>query len=225
MVAGAVCVVAVMLLAWIIGGLVGSADDQPVRGTAGSRDLPATPSSPAPSARPTGTSSTSQTAPTAPTSPAAPSPAPSSPARPTSRPAPKPAGPPKPCPDAVIKVLARPGAAVYRVGQHPLLRLLVVNAGPVPCIRDVSRALRELVITTVRGGRRVWSSIDCYHPPGVDRRVLVPHRPLTFSLNWAGRTSAPGCPADRTAVPAGRYRVTGRLGRLAGPPAPLTLTR
>jgi hypothetical protein len=216
--AAVVCVLAVVLLAWIIGGLVGTADDQPVQGTSGARNLAAAPSSPSPSSRQADASSTSAapttTAPT--TSP--------SPGRPTTRPAPVPAGPPKPCPDAVIKVAGQPGVAAYLVGERPLLRLAVVNVGKVPCTRDVSRRLRDLVITSANGRKRLWSSNDCYRPPEADQRTLVPGKPLRFSLNWAGRTSAPGCPLRRTQVPAGEYRVVGKLGKLAGPPATLTLS-
>jgi hypothetical protein len=217
--AGAVCVLAVMLLAWIIGGLVGPADDQPVRGTASSRDLKRPPSSPPPSARPAAPSSTSST--TA-------SPAPTS--QPTSSPtlsltSPPPSPPLRSCPDKVIKVAAEPGARSYRVGEHPLLRLTIRNTGEVPCTRDMSRKLRELVITTANGRKRLWSSNDCYAPPGTDQRTLLPAKPLSFSLNWAGRTSSPGCPVTRTTVEPGRYRLTASLAKLQSPPTTLLLTR
>jgi hypothetical protein len=110
--AAVVCVVAVLLLAWIIGGLVGSADERPVHGTAASQDLVvAAPSSPASSVRATAESSTRAAEPTmstaaAPGGYAAPTGSPAPTGQPTSRgPAPKPA-PPKPCPDDVIKVVA-----------------------------------------------------------------------------------------------------------------------
>ncbi|MPZ83468.1 MAG: hypothetical protein GEV28_24975 [Actinophytocola sp.] len=214
------CVLAVVLLAWIIGVLVGAADDQPVHGTAGSKNLAAAPSSPPPSTRPAGAPSSTASPTTAPPA-ASPSPAPTG--RPTTRPAPPP-GPPKPCPDAVVKVAAQPGQPSYEVGRRPLLRLVVVNAGKVPCTRDLSRKLRELVITSADGKTRLWSSNDCYGPPDVDVRTLAPGRPLVFTLSWAGRTSAPGCPVKRTTVPAGSYRVIGRLGALTGAPVALTMT-
>ena len=225
--AGGVCVVAVVLLAWIIGGLVGEADDHPVQGTAGARNLVvAAPSSPAQS-RAASASASASASPTAPGSPpterTANQPT-GRPVPPTSRQAPTPAAPPKRCADEVLRVVAQPGAQSYRVGERPLLRLMVVNTGDVPCTRDVSRQLRELVITTANGGKRLWSSNDCFAPAGVDKRTLRPAETLRFSLNWAGRTSAPGCPVDRTTVEAGRYRVIGKLGELTGPPATLTMT-
>jgi hypothetical protein len=206
--AAAVCVLAVLLLAWIIGGLVGSADEQPVHGTAGSQRLTGPPSSPAPSARPAAPSSTAPTTTTTT----------------TTMPPPPRAEPPKPCPDKVIRVTAEPGAPSYRVGERPLLRLMIRNAGPVPCIRDVGRKLRELVITTANGRKRLWSSNDCYAPPDTDRRVLAPAQTLRFSLNWAGRTSAPGCPLNRTTVEPGTYRVTANLANLQSRPTTLHLT-
>ncbi|WP_460406505.1 hypothetical protein [Actinophytocola sediminis] len=105
------------------------------------------------------------------------------------------------------------------------MRLLIVNTGTEPCVRDVSRKLRELQIVSADGRERLWSSNDCYAPAGAERRVLAPGKPMEFALKWAGRTSAPGCPLARRTVPAGQYRVIGKLGPLASPPAPLTLTR
>ena len=224
------CVVAVLLLAWIIGGLVGSADERPVHGTAASQDLVvAAPSSPAPSARAAEQSSTRAAPPTMSTAGPAPGGTPprTGPPAPTGRatsrgPAPKPA-PPRPCPDEVIKVVAEPEAESYRVGERPLLRLLVVNSGDVPCTRDVSRKLRELVITTADGRKRLWSSNDCYGPVEHDKRTLAPGQSLR--LPELGRPHVrPGLPPDRTTVEAGTYRLTGKLGKLTSPPASLTLT-
>jgi hypothetical protein len=234
-IAAAACVLAVVLLAWIIGALVGSADEHPVRGSGDSRQLAAAPSSPSPSDRRSESPSASASASAGPT--ASPTAAPTSSAvpigSPTTKPAPKPTakptpkappGPPKACANEVIRVAARPGAASYRVGERPLLRLVVVNVGKLPCIRDLSRKLREIVVTTADGKQRLWSSNDCYGPPGTDRRTLAPGRPVEFTLNWAGRTSAPGCPLQRKTVSPGRYRVIGKLGALTGAPTPLTLT-
>ncbi|OLF07957.1 hypothetical protein BU204_34815 [Actinophytocola xanthii] len=137
---------------------------------------------------------------------------------------PGPPAPPKACPDAVVRVTARPAARSNPVGSRPVLRLYVTNAGPVPCVRDVNRKLRELLIFSADGRTRLWSSNDCYQPPEPDQRVLVPARPLVFELRWAGRTSAPGCPRERRQVPPGTYRLIGKLGRLAGGPVPLVLT-
>jgi hypothetical protein len=54
--------------------------------------------------------------------------------------------------------------------------------------------------------------------------VLDPGKPLVFSLNWAGRTSNPGCAGTRQAVGAGSYQLVGKLGPLTSGPAPFNLT-
>jgi hypothetical protein len=122
-----------------------------------------------------------------------------------------------------LSVGAETGAPRYAVGQRPHLRLVVANVGQVACTRDVSRPLRELVITSQDGATRLWSSTDCYSAATREERTLAPGEKLTFSITWSGRTSAPGCPAARHAVPAGTYHVVGKLGPLVGAPIPLTL--
>jgi hypothetical protein len=123
----------------------------------------------------------------------------------------------------VVKVTATPDVPSYPVGARPLLRLEIMNVGQEPCTRDVGRSLREILVLGM-DGTRLWSSNDCYGPPEQDVRVLPANQPVGFTVNWAGRTSAPGCPLDRETVPAGTYQLVGRLGPLIGAPAPLTLT-
>lgn len=197
---------AVVTLAWVVGGFVGSADDHPVRGESHDRVVPSSPpkSGPAESSHSATTSVGSAPGVAATT---------------------VPPRPPKSCPDSVVKVSARTGASRYRVGERPVLRLSVMNAGPVPCTRDLNRGSRELLILSADGRRRLWSSNDCYAPQSAERRLLAPGKPVEFQLRWAGRTSAPGCPVERRTVPAGSYRVVGKLGRLAGEPSTLVLTR
>jgi len=241
--AAGVSVLAVVLLAWIIGGLVEADDQNPVQGTAGATNLSsvgssakatsgggsgrasAPPSSPGPNdprGSVTASPRTSEAAkPTA--KPGQPAPAATPPVTTTTTTAAPPPGPPQPCPDAVMKVTATPDQPSYPVGAKPLLRLEITNVGPAPCARDVSRKLREILVLAA-DGTRLWSSNDCYGPPEQDVRVLAPNQPLAFSLNWAGRTSAPGCPVDRAAVPAGTYQVVGKLGGLVGAPTPISLT-
>ncbi|HEV8556043.1 MAG TPA: hypothetical protein VGR06_06535 [Actinophytocola sp.] len=209
----ALSVGAVVLLAWIIGRLVGGADEAPLAGTAARPSRPPSISRPAggpASSSATMSPSASAVAVATPSAPPAPSPAPAPP-------------PPQPCPDPAIQLAAESAQSGYRVGQQPLLRLVIVNAGAVPCLRDVSRSTRELVITSGDGATRLWSSNDCYSPPGADTRLLQPGERLTFTVTWAGRTSAPGCPSRRRTVPAGSYLVTPRLGALAGAGLPLVL--
>lgn len=233
-VAAAASVLAVVMLAWLIGGLVEADDQRPVHGTASgsvlggptsgvrvtSTPASAPPSSPGPddprgsvTAEPRADGSTSEAA----------RPDTSSPAPPPTTPPPPPPGPPGPCADAAIQVVAAPDMPSYPVGARPLLRLAVMNTGPVPCTRDVSHNLREILVLGL-DGTRLWSSNDCYGPPTQDVRVLPPNQPVAFTVNWAGRTSAPGCPVNRKTVPAGSYQVVGHLGALTSQPAPLAMT-
>lgn len=222
-------VLAVVLLAWLIGGLVEADDQHPVQGTANAADMgggdatpgtvqvtsarvSAPPSSPGPD-DPRGSVTASPRSSGSPTSATTVPPTTTTP----------PPGPPKPCPDKAVRVAAAPDVPSYPVGARPLLKLRIVNVGTVPCTRDLDRKLREILVLGADGAR-LWSSNDCYRPEEPDVRVLVPKQALEFSVNWAGRTSKPGCPVDRQTVPAGTYRVVGKLGPLTGAPAPLTLT-
>jgi hypothetical protein len=219
-------VAAVALLTWLIGGLVESDDQHPVQGTADTADL----GGPAPAASVRASSERVSAPPSSPgpddprgSALASPSPTSAAPA-PVTTPAPAPVPvPPAACPDAVMRVVAAPDAASYPVGTRPLLKLLVVNAGPVPCTRDVNGKLREILVLDTNG-TRLWSSNDCYGPPDQDVRLLKPNQPAEFPVQWAGRTSAPGCPLNRKTVLAGKYQVVGKLGPLASKPAPLVLT-
>ncbi|MCG8917811.1 hypothetical protein L6E12_18690 [Actinokineospora sp. PR83] len=197
----------VVVLIWSITALLdGGADGREVRGT-GAEDQP-TSAPPSTSALTPPPSSSTTAAPEPPPSPAPP---------------PPPPDPNLPCPDAAVAVTAEVEAPSYRVGRRPALRLVVTNAGAVPCTRDVGRALRELVVTGADGVTRVWSNNDCARVSGQQPQVLQPGERLVFEVNWAGRTSAPGCPLSRTAVPPGNYLVVPRLGALVGTGVPLAL--
>jgi hypothetical protein len=226
-VAGACCAAIIVLLAWTVGRLVGAADRAPVPvGPARAVQPPS--SRPAPLSSGASVSVAPSVAPStaASTVPAVASSVPPA-TGPASQPTPPPAAPPppRPCPDAAVQVLAEAERPSYLVGEHPLLRLVIANAGTLPCLRDVSRTSRALVITSADGGTRLWSSSDCYAPPGTDSRLLQPGERLTFTVTWAGRTSAPGCPSRRRTVPAGSYLLTAKLGALTSPPVPVRLSR
>jgi hypothetical protein len=134
-----------------------------------------------------------------------------------------PPGPPKTCPDSVLRISATAAKSTYPVGAEPVLTLHIGNAGTVPCIRDVSHQLRSIELLGADGRTRLWSSADCYSVHTDETRTLRPGQTLAYSVAWAGRTSAPGCPTERTTVPAGSYQLVGALGALTGPPTPLTL--
>ena len=130
---------------------------------------------------------------------------------------------PTACPDSVMRVSMTEDKASYHVGDQPVLTLHVGNAGTVACIRDVSHQLRSIQALPAKGTKPVWASEDCYTLHTDDLDTLKPGQTLAFSVQWAGRTAAPGCPASRTMVPAGSDQVVGKLGKLASKPVPLLL--
>jgi hypothetical protein len=207
-------VIALVVLGWAAGGFFGDGSAQVEDTNAGVKESPP-PSSPPPSSQsqsvpPSSSATTSQPAPTS--SETAPPPPP-----------PPPPDPGLPCPDQAVQLSMEVGQAQYRIGQRPVLRLVVTNAGPVACTRDISRALREVLVFSADGGTRIWSSNDCYGSKMPDSRILQAGERRQFEVRWAGRTSSPGCPAKRTMLPAGTYSVIGRLGALASAPVPLVL--
>jgi hypothetical protein len=118
----------------------------------------------------------------------------------------------------MIAVKAEVAAGEHRVGDRTLLRLVVTNTSAQPCVRDLDPVRQEIVVWSADGGLRLWSSNDCSSAKGADLRTLAPGEPVAFSVRWAGRTSAPGCPAQRETVPAGEYRLLTRVDDVISPP-------
>ena len=54
--------------------------------------------------------------------------------------------------------------------------------------------------------------------------LLQPGQVISYDVDWAGRTSAAGCPRSRTVVPAGQYALIAELGNLTSAPTPFALT-
>jgi hypothetical protein len=226
--------VGAVLFVWAVGALLGGGDSPAVQGVANVRPagVPLLTSS-APSSNPpvSGPLAASDPSSSASASTFASATAPSvtgTPTTTTGRPTPTTTTtttPPAPtaCPDSVIRLTMTEDKASYHVGDQPLLTLHVGNTGPVACIRDVSHQLRSIQVLPASGSKPVWASEDCYTLHTNDLDTLQPGQSLAFSVQWAGRTAAPGCPADRSMVPAGSYRVIGKLGKLTSPAAPLLL--
>ncbi|HEX5405065.1 MAG TPA: hypothetical protein VFX16_22505 [Pseudonocardiaceae bacterium] len=122
-----------------------------------------------------------------------------------------------------MRVTVTSDKAGYHVGEQPQLTLHIGNGGAVPCLRDVSHQLRSIEILGAAGKPVLWSSADCYSLRTNEIKLLQPQQVLSYSVTWAGRTAAPGCPSERTTVPAGSYEMVGKLGSLTGPPSKLTL--
>lgn len=125
-------------------------------------------------------------------------------------PVPVPPTGPVPCTNQMLTVGAEIDRPEHRVGERPVLRLVVTNISDQPCIRDLDSARQEIVVWGAQGAR-IWSSNDCVNAGSADLRTLVPGQPVAFAVRWAGRTSSPGCAAPRTDVPPGSYNVMSRV--------------
>lgn len=143
-------------------------------------------------------------------------------APPTDVTAPAPPDPGGPCADDMLALEVRTPGSVA-VGAKPVLELVVVNTSPTPCVRDLDKAVQELILLDSRGAR-VWGSNDCFPESGADVRTLAPGEAAVFPVVWGGLTSAPDCVGERTPPPAGSYAVRGRLDTKISPDAALTLT-
>jgi hypothetical protein len=139
-------------------------------------------------------------------------------------PVPVPPAGPVPCTNTMLTVGAEIDKPQHRVGDRPLLRLVVTNTSGRPCVRDLDSARQEIIVRSSDLSAKLWSSNDCANVAGADLRTLVPGKPVAFSVTWVGRTSTPGCAPPRTVVPAGSYRVLTRLDDIISPPTLLTLT-
>lgn len=224
--------VGAVLFVWVVGALLGGNDSPSVRGAAnveagatGTAPPTSGPASNPPSSGRIAIAPASRSAsvsasasPTTTAKPATTAPKTTTPAKPTTTP------PPTTCPDSVLRVTVTSDRPSYPVGAHPQLTLHIGNAGKVACLRDVSHQLRSIEITVAGSKTVLWASNDCYALNTHEIRTLPPGGSLSYGVTWAGRTAAPGCPAARTTVPAGKYQIVGKLGNLTGPPATITLT-
>ncbi|MFD1535062.1 hypothetical protein [Pseudonocardia aurantiaca] len=142
------------------------------------------------------------------------------PSAPAPTPAQVPSTGPVPCTNPMLGVAAEVERPEHRVGERALLRLVVTNISDQPCVRDLDAARQEVVVWSADLVQRLWSSNDCSTAAGPALRTLVPGQPVVYSVRWAGRTSAPGCPVDRTVVPAGSYQVMTRVDDVVSAPTP-----
>jgi len=124
------------------------------------------------------------------------------------------------CTNDMIDVAAEIDRSEHRVGQQPVLRLVVTNVTAQPCLRDLDPARQEIVVWGQDLTTRLWSSNDCGNPSTPDPRTLQPNQPLGFRVPWTGRTTTPGCGQERTIVPPGSYQVTTRVDDAISEPRP-----
>jgi hypothetical protein len=128
-----------------------------------------------------------------------------------------------PCTDDMISVVVRPERDSVPAGSKPTLELVVTNTSPVSCVRQLDKALQEIVLLDA-AGERVWGSNDCFPESGSDERTLAAGEAVVFPVVWGGRTSEPGCAGPRDRPEPGGYVLRGRLDAKLSADAPLALT-
>lgn len=190
--------VTLLLVIWIV-GMFGSDDPQPQPANAAA----ASSSNPPPSMSEQASASSSTTPPPTQTTPPAPPP--------------PPPGPPQPCPDDVIGVVAKANKPFYTIGDQPELSMDVANNGPIPCIKDIGRQHRELTVLSADGATLLWSSNHCLATAGTEVRVMQPKEIFNYGTKWAGSTSKPGCGAHTRLGP-GDYLLVAKLAGKASSP-------
>jgi hypothetical protein len=146
---------------------------------------------------------------------------PTPPAAAAPRPTASAAAPGGPCTDEMIALSVR-APAVVAVGSKPTLELVVRNASQAPCVRELDKALQEIVLLD-GAGRRLWGSNDCFPEAGPDTRTLAPGAAVAFPLVWGGLTSDPTCTSPRTPPSPGAYVLRGRLDTKVSTDTPITL--
>lgn len=183
--------VAVVVLAWWAwGALTGGSD--------GGSSTPSLTTSPAPST----------TSSAAPSDPASGTPTPTASPSPTATAKPTATAAAALCPSSAIAVAVTTDKKAYDAGQQPRITLSVTNTGSTACRRDVGQKALELQISA--GGKRFWSSDDCAPGGSAALRLLGAGQSFRTTVVWQRTGSAPGCPSDRPAAPAGEYQVVGR---------------
>ncbi|PSL50718.1 putative repeat protein (TIGR01451 family) [Saccharothrix carnea] len=196
-------VVALVLVVWLVGVLVGRGDPAPVVAQPSS-------SPPEPAATPAVVSSSSTSPPPSPATSVAPSPT-------------LPPGPPPPCEDAQVAVAAEVDKPETPAGQPVRFTIVISNTGPLPCAKEIGRHVRELVVTSADGATRLWSSNDCFATEGSEVRVMQPGERFTYGLQWPGSTSGPGC-REQSRLGAGDYLLTALVAGKASTPVVFRVT-
>ena len=108
-------------------------------------------------------------------------------------------------------------------GRPVRFTIVVSNTGPLPCAKEIGRRVRELVVTSVDGATRLWSSNDCFVTEGSEVRVMQPGERFTYGLQWTGGTSEPGC-RKHSRLGAGDYLLTALVAGKASNPVIFRVT-
>jgi hypothetical protein len=95
-------------------------------------------------------------------------------------------------------------------GSGVTLEIVVRNVSEAPCVRRLDGELQEVELFDA-DGERVWGSNDCRPEPSDRRATLAPGKAVALEIVWSGRSSSPGCAAQRAVPAPGVYVLRGRL--------------
>jgi hypothetical protein len=126
------------------------------------------------------------------------------------------------CIGAQLTVSAGSQAPTYKVGDQPVLTLLVTNNGPGNCTQDLADSQVQLVV--YNGAARVWGSHDCLIQPGTDLKTLVAGSTVGVQITWSGLSAQPACAGTRQRVGAGTYTLYPYLAGAQGTAAQFSIT-
>ena len=122
--------------------------------------------------------------------------------------------PPAKCDVQKLTLAAAAGNTSYKVGDKPVLSIVVTNPSATPCAQDLGDP--QIVLRVYNGESRVWGSHDCMVVPGADVRTLMGNQSVRVSITWSGLSSQPNCAGTRQQVGAGTYTVYASLGGREG---------
>jgi hypothetical protein len=129
---------------------------------------------------------------------------------------------PAACIGAQLTISATSSAPTYKVGDQPVLMLLVKNNGPGNCTQDLADSQVELRV--FNGAARVWGSHDCLVQPGTDVKTLVAGTTVGVNVTWSGLSSEAGCAGTRQRVGAGTYTLFPYLAGAQGTTSQFSIT-
>jgi|HubBroStandDraft_1064217.scaffolds.fasta_scaffold37006_3 hypothetical protein len=113
------------------------------------------------------------------------------------------------------------GQTQFGQRQWPAFNVSVVSTQQAECSFNVGS--RHLALMIKEGPALIWSSADC--AAGTAGLVAALRRgvPTVLAISWDRQTSAPGCPARASRVPAGVYTAYAVDGDLASTPVTFRL--
>lgn len=95
------------------------------------------------------------------------------------------------------------GDKTVKVKHKTTLALSLINGGKKTC--KVAVTPKNVTLTVVSGGDRIWSTKDCAAAMPSEKRTLLPEHALSWKVTWSGKRSGQGCASKETAPKKGYY--------------------